>query len=81
MCAVRKRDAVIVSHFHQIATSLPPRSQSLGRCIACQYVASFLGPKRRLFMVDFPRLHILLIYFRMLVTPEFILNVTLSVDL
>ena len=34
-----------------------------------------------LIAVEFHRLRILLIYFRMLVTPESILNVTLSVDL
>ena len=37
--------------------------------------------RMRLIAVEFHRLRILLIYFRMVMTPESILNVTLSVDL
>ena len=30
------------SHYHQLDTSLPPRGESLGRCIAGQQVARLL---------------------------------------
>ena len=41
----------------------------------------FSRSRMRLIAVEFHRFRILLIYFRTLVTPESILNVTLSVDL